>query len=880
MPLYSRISSFLRNILGKSRVEKDLDDEVNALVEMLAQEKIAMGMGAPEARRAALIEFGGVGQVKEGVRDVRVGAWLETLWQDLRYAIRALRKSPSFTIVALLALALGIGANTAIFSVVQGVLLRPLPYPDAQNLAAVFVRFSPQNNERGNLCVGDYLDWKSQNQAFETVAAYTNARYDLTGAGEPEQVMGAAVTADFFSTLGMHPLSGRVFRPDEDKPGSERTVVLSESLSRRRFGSSSQAIGQALKVNGVAYTIVGVMPADFRFPRGETELWTNLRLDPPKRRGPFFLRGIARLKAGFTMQQAQAETNGIGRNIEMANPGTYSRLSLPVIRLHEVLVGNVRPALLAIFGAVILLLMIAAVNVANLVLARSAAREREMAVRLSLGAARTRLLRQLLTESILLALAGGVLGVILALAGIDLLRAWNPGNLPRIEEVRLDGRVLGFTFLISLLTGILFGVAPALQSSRANLNTTLKEGGRSGTASAARGRTHAALVVSEIALSLMLLIGAGLLLRSFVALQRVRLGMQVPPQRVLTMQISPSRTRYSDEPAGIAFYRRLLDRVRNLPGVESVAIADSLPPDRETEDDTFQIEGQSWDSASYPSTPTVGVSDDYFRSLGLRLVRGRVFTERDAANAPPVAIISESMARRYFAGQDPIGKRMKQSAPNLKNPWMEIVGVVADTKYQGLDSEGGAAYYKPYAQSFNLRAYLVARSNTPGSGLASALRREIHAADPDVVVTQVSTMEQAIFESVARPRFRTVLIGVFAGLALLLAAMGIYGVIAYSVAQRTQEIGVRMALGARRTDVLSLVVRQGAALALIGIGIGLVGALAVTRSLSSLLFAVSATDPFTFIVVPAVLAAVALLASFLPALRATRIDPLIALRYE
>jgi putative ABC transport system permease protein len=783
-------------------------------------------------------------------------------------------------VVAVLALALGIGANTAIFSVVDSLLFRPLPYPHSDRLAMVFLHFSPQNNEHGNLSPADFVDWKAQNHAFEEAAVYGRSFFDVSGTTDPEQVTGAAVTSGFFSTLQVQPLLGRLLRPGEDQPGSARVVVLSERLWRRRFNGTREAIGRTINDNGIPCTVIGVVPASFHFPNADSELWTNLVVNPPTRRGPFFLKGLGRLRPGITLEQAQAETNAIARAIEQANPKAYARLTMPVVPLREALVGNLRPALLVIFGAVGLLLLIATVNVANLVLARATAREREMAVRLSLGASRPRLLRQLLTESLILALIGGALGLAIAYLGIDLLRVWNPENLPRIDEIHLDSRVLAFTFFLSLTTGALFGLAPALQSSRADLNTTLKEGSRSGTASIAKSRTRAALVVSEIALSFMLLIGAGLLLRSFVLLEQVELGFHVPPRQILTMQVSPSQSKHPDDRAGIAFYQRLLEGVRQLPGVESVAIADSLPPNREFDDDTFQIEGQPWTSEAFPSTPVIAVSPDYFRSLGLPLLKGRSFNDHDTIDSMQAAIISESMARRYFNGQDPIGKRIRQSGPTLNNPWMEIVGIAGDTKYMGLDSDPGVAFYRPYPQAFGLRAYLVVKSALPATGLIATVRDQIRAGDSEAVVTEAGDMEQAIFDSVARPRFRTGLLAVFAGVALLLAATGIYGVIAYAVAQRTHEIGIRMALGAHRADVLRLVVGQGAMLALVGIGLGILGALALTRLLASLLFAVSPTDPLTFAAASIGLIGVALGASYIPARRATRIDPLVALRYE
>jgi putative ABC transport system permease protein len=652
--------------------------------------------------------------------------------------------------------------------------------------------------------------------------------------------------------------------------------MLRESLWKRRFGASSSVLGRTVLVNGVPCTVIGVMSGEVQLPNRQTEAWTNLRLIPPTRYGPWFYRGVARLKPGVTLEQAQVEMASIAQVMMQQNP-YYKRLTLPVISLRDALLGTtLKPAMLVLAGAVGMVLLIAVVNVANLMLARATVREREMALRLSLGAGRGRIVRQLLTESVLLAVLGGAAGLALAWGATELIRAWNPGNLPLIDSVRLDGGALAFMFFISLVTGVLFGLAPAFESLRADPNSTINEGGRSGTASHARRRIRAALVISEIAISVMLLVGAGLLLRSFANLQNLTGGFSAPPRQVVTMLVSPGNRKYSEPAAGLAFYEEVLRRVRQLPGVEAADVGDSLPPDRQGDADTFSIEGQALPPGEInPIVSHVTVGPDFFQALGIPLVRGRYFTPRDHRNSVPVVIVSEGFVRRFLRGQDPFTKRI-----GYGDTWMQVVGVVPNVKYLGLTVDTDPAYYMPFAQNYGTRMFLTVRTTGEAGPLSEALRREILAIDSGVTLAQTATMEESLARAVSQPRFDTMLLSLFAAIALVLAAVGIYGLIAYSVAQRTHEIGVRMALGAERADVVRMVVREGARLACIGIGAGLAGALILTRLLKAMLFGVSVTDTLTFAAAPAGMLLVVLLATLLPALRATRISPVTALRYD
>lgn len=877
---------FWHRLFHRAQLDCEMNDELAFHLEARAKDLEKSGLSAAAAARTAKLEFGGMERYKEEGRQARKFQLLHDFRSDVRYGLRMMRKAPGFTAVAVLTLALGIGANSAMFGIVYGLLYRPLPYPNESRIAAVHMHFSPQNNPRGNLSVADFVDLQNGNSMFEKVAAYGRSRFTLTGEGHPEEVSGASVTADYFSILGLQPILGRTFQPGDDAPASANLAVITSSLWQRRFNSSPNVVGRVIEVNNNPATVIGVVKESYGFPVRNTELWQNLHLKVT-RRGPFFLQAIGRLRSGATFSRAQAETNLIGRNMERANPGVYKRLSMPVEPLRNYLVGNLKPALFMMFAAVLAVLLIATVNIANLLLARGSVREREMAVRLSLGAARRRLVQQLLTESVLLSLIGAAAGLLLAFGGLRLFRVFNPAGVPLTYQVQLDWSVLLFTFAISVMVGILFGVVPATQSARKDLQPALQKGGRSGSAGAGQHRTRAMLVVAEIALSLVLLVASGLLLRSFIRLQKVDAGFSAPPENLLTMLITPKSTRNANNPFAfdanlLGFYQHTLENVSRLPGVYSAAVADSLPPDNESEDDTFSIAGRPWSDQEFPSTALPKVSPDYFRTLGVPLVRGRYFTADDTEKSQPVTVISESLARQYFPGIDPIGQKIQQSSPGNGNdsPYMDIVGVVGDLKYWGLENNTATAYYQPFTQNFSNTSFLVVRSSKPAASLAPMIEREIHAVDKDAVVRRIATMEDLLSDSVTEPRFRALLVAGFGALALVLAAVGIYGVIAYSVTQRTQELGIRMALGAQRSDVLKIILGHGAVLTLLGLIIGLAGSFAAARGLAGFLFAIGTADPVAFLLSIIVLSLVALAATLIPALRATRIDPMIALRYE
>jgi putative ABC transport system permease protein len=799
-----------------------------------------------------------------------------------------LLKKPGFTAVAVLALALGVGANTAIFSVVNGVLLRPLPFKDPDRL----VRLGEWSQQVPGMSVAypNFLDWREQNHVFEGLAATQFDSYNLTGVDEPERLQGRNVSANFFDLLGVAPTLGRSFTADEDRPGAERVCLISYGLWQRRFGGDRKIVGAQLTLNDKPYTVVGVLPADYRYGtqtdvfapiglRGDDELMKE-RDDHPG------IYAVARLKDGVTYGQAEAEMKAIAERLAESYPKTNGGHSITMMTLREYFVGDVRTSLLVLLGAVGFVLLIACANVANLLLARAASRSREIAIRTALGAGRWRIIRQLLTESVLLALVGGGVGLLLAAWGVDVLRRASLDVIPTTADIGLDRTVLFFTVGVSLLTGVLFGLAPALSASKADLNESLKEGGRTGTAGAARNRVRSALVVAEVALSLMLLIGAGLLIRSFVSLRGTETGFDA--QKVLTMQIS--RKAGADEGRKVSNFLTLVEeKVRAVPGVEAVALSNGVPMLGATETGVH-IEGRPPVEASkQPMTVAYWATPGYFKVMGIRLVRGRLFDEHDTQNSPLVAVIDEEFAREHFPGEDPIGKYLAGN-PAEGVPHTEIVGVVAHVKHYGLDAPGPvqAERYTPLYQlpdkvmpMAGVHVSLLVRSaGTDPAAMTDAVRRAVHEVDPNQPVYGVETMEQVLSDSVASQRLSMTLLSLFGAVAMILAAVGIYGVMSYAVVQRTHEIGIRMALGARGRDVLRMVVGQGMVLALAGVGLGLAGAFALSRVVKSLLFGVTATDPLTFVGVPLVLLLVALLSTFIPARRATKVDPMVALRYE
>ncbi|HKP85995.1 MAG TPA: ABC transporter permease [Blastocatellia bacterium] len=802
---------------------------------------------------------------------------METIFQDLRYGVRMLVKSPGFTIVAVVALALGIGANTAIFSVVNNVLLRPLPYSDPGRLMTLRSYNIPKHPDFP-VSPGDFLEWQDQNTVFDGMCAYRTGSYNLIGSGEPERLRAGFLSAGLITMLGVTPASGRDFLPEEDQEGSAGVVLISHGLWQRRFGRDPNIIGQSLTLSGSSFTVIGIMPPTFKFPEDDIELWTPIAFDSDDRQshGAHFISVVGRLKPGVSVNEAQSEMDAIAGRLREQFPNSNSGWYARVTPMLDYAVANIKPALLVMLCAVAFVLLIACANVANLLLARAAARQKEVAIRRALGAGRWRIVRQLLTESVLLALVGGGVGLLIAVWGVDALVALAPEDLPRVRDVGIDRYALLFTFAITLLTGVIFGLAPAVEASKPNLNETLKDAGRGSTGGLGRKRLSNLLVIAEVALALVLLVSGGLMMRSFLKLLEVNPGFN--PQNVLTVNISLPFKKYSDDDKQAAFVRQLSERVAALPGAQSVGVTNVMPIVNDF-NLGFVIEGQPrGTNAELPSTKYYGVSPDFFAAMGIPLLSGRVFTERDNKDSTRVVIINETMARRYFPGVDPIGKRMHITMG--KEIWREIVGVVGDVKQNGLDHETPVQTYEPLAQEPSTFMTLVVRSESDPMKLSAAIRGVVLALDSEQPVYAFMPLDRILDDSVAQQRFSMLLLAIFATVALVLAAVGLYGVMAYSVTQRTHELGIRMALGASSRDVLRLVIGQGFLLTLIGVGIGLTAAFFLTRMMESLLFGVSATDPATFAAISAMLAGVSLLASYIPARRAMKVDPMVALRYE
>jgi len=818
---------------------------------------------------------------------------MRTLLQDLRYAGRLLLRSPGFSLLTILTLALGIGANAAIFSVVDGVLLSPLPYGQPDRLVAAFSQFPSLGFDHFWVSPPEFLDLRDQAKTFAGVGAYATRDVNLEGTTQPVRAAAAAVSAGLFPVLGVAPKRGRVFSAQEDLPNADHVVVLGEGLWRRAFAGDPGVIGRSVRIDGTARTVLGVMPQGFDVGGQHIELWVPLALDPahPGGRGSHYLYLIGRLRPGASLEQARSEVEGLLVRWRRERPDGHSldpeRHRLVIRPLLDELVGDVRGKVLVLAAAVGLVLLIACLNVANLLLARAEARQREIAIRTALGAQRRRLIRQFLTESVLLALLGGGLGLLLAVLGVRAIVALNAASIPRIETVGVDGRVVAFTLGLSVLTGLLFGLAPALHARGATFFAALKQGGQRGTAGTGSQWFRRVLVVSEIALASLLVIGAGLLIKSFWVLQQVRPGFEA--KNVLSLQLSLPPASYPEETQPADFFRKLRAQVAALPGVESAATVAGLPPQRDVNANDTEFEGIPPTKDGPPQNVDYWqvVSRGYLETLRIPVVAGRSFNAGDDHGTPGVAMVNETMAKVFWPGQSPLGRRVRApGSPGKDNPWLTVVGVVADVKQGGLDQKTGTELYflqdqAPEAAYGGVRTmYLVARTQRDPLSLAAAVRSEIRRLDPSLPISAVRPMETVLFDSVARPRFVMVMVLLFAAVALLLAAVGTYGVLSYAVAQRTREIGVRMALGAQVGQVLRMILGQGALLVGIGLGLGVAGARALRHVLGSLLFGVTATDPLIFAAVAALLAAVSFIACYVPARRAARVDPLVALRSE
>jgi len=874
--------------------EAEIVEELAQHLDDIYERSVKAGLTEAEAKRVALKELADTELMQKEMRrshkptsqaPVAGGGRTSVLadfWNDLRYAIRLQRKNPGFTIVAVIALALGIGANTAIFSVVNTVLLRPLPYKDPERLVMVWEEATKAGYPQDTPAAANFVDWRDQNQSFEGMAAITDDSFNLTGSGDPERLEGQRVSTNLFPLLGVEPQIGRVFTAAEDQPGNERVVLLSYGLWQRRFGGDAGIVGKSLQLSGAGYTVVGVMPARFQFPTADDEVWVPIAFtqEDAANRDRHYLRVVGRLKPGVTLAQAQADMSTIATRLQQQYPQSNTDLGAVITPLHEHLVGDIKPALLILLGAVGLVLLIACANVANLLLARAAVRQKEIAVRVALGARRSRLIRQFLTESVSLSLLGGLVGLVIAYVGLIVLKAFIPENISQARAISIDYKVLGFTLLVSLATGLIFGLAPALQSIRFNQAETLKEGGRDAATGGSGKRLRSLLVMAEVAISLVLLIGAGLLINSFLRLRNVDPGFRA--ENLLTMKIVLPDLKYERKIQRSAFYTDLVQRVQSLPGVRSAAVTTNLPLYLQGNSISISIEGRPEPPPGQePIIVTRIISPGYFDTMTIPLLKGRPLTDQDTDDSPNVVVIGESMARRYWPGEEAVGKRIAVGRVKSQEDWLQIVGVVKDVRQFELTADPKPQMYLTHRQyGFFDAQDLVVKTDVDPASMAGAVRKAVWEIDKDQPVSDIRPMETILADSIARQRFSMLLLAIFASVALVLAAVGIYGVMSYSVAQRTHEIGIRMALGAQTSAVLKLAVGYGLKLVAAGIGIGLVAAFALTRVMSTLLFGVTATDPTTFTLISLLLVAVAAIASYIPARRATRVNPIIALRYE
>ncbi|HYJ88039.1 MAG TPA: ABC transporter permease [Pyrinomonadaceae bacterium] len=818
---------------------------------------------------------------------------MNTFWQDIRYGLRVMRQNPGFIVVAVFALALGVGANTAIFSVVNAILLNPINYENLDQLVMVWEKSAKRGFGQIPTSLPNFTDLRNDNKSLTDLGAFTDSNFNLTGGEQPERVIGVRVTATLLSVVGVKPLHGRLFVAGEDEPQANRVLILSNQLWQRSFGANPNIVGQNVAINGNSYTVVGIMPSDFKFPPAfsatvassqyampNADLWVPLVPEELlKARDIRALFMIGRLKPGVTPEAAQSEMNVIASRLQKEYPEVDADMEVDVVPLRQQITGDIRLALLVLFGAVGCVLLIACANVANLLLAKASGRQKEVAIRTALGATRLRIIRQLLTEGMLLGLAGGLLGSLLAILVLRQLVIFSPANVSIPDNIGIDWKVLTFTLLLSLFTSFVFGLAPALQASKLDLNETLKEGGRGNSGGSKANYLRSLLVVTEIALALVLLIASGLMIKSFLRLQNVDPGFN--PENLITLEMQLPETKYTDKDRQAIFQQQLVQRVAQVPGVRSVGTVDNLPFSGNELNLAWGIEGQPpLSAADRPRAFLRKVSPNYFESMGIPVRNGRAFTDSDNGNAPGVAVVNETAARRFWPNQEPLGKRFKRGTIDSQRPWMTVIGVVAPVSHTALQVASQPEVYLAFQQNPGLNLTLVARTTSDPKAFAGAVRREVSALDKDLPVSNMKFMDEIIGKSVAQPRVYALLLGIFAGLALILASIGIYGVMSYSVTQRIHEIGIRMALGARPVDVLKLVVKQGLALALVGVFVGLIVSVALTRVLASQLYGVTPTDPVTFTAISVLLILVAVIACSIPAIRATKVDPMIAVRYE